>query len=470
MQNKWFKKLGERIGFYAAALGLLGAYIFFQFFYPYHLIRREQLSLFMYDWDYITQTYRGAGWLAHFVSDFLEQFFGLPVVGPVVIAALVTCIGFVVYKIFRHLLGKWPSLAIAVVFYAWAFMRETENVYCTRYTLAVLGFLALILAALSFRKTWMKPVAAVLFLCFGSWALGAPIDQEHGRLIGIPSLTMDKVIGIDTEVCREHWDKALSLSRSDVYLTEESYCYNLSHAMKGDLPQALFKHPQNYAKSLLFWSSSSPFQVGVVGEAWYHLGDMTLAEQCAIISLLSTPNHTGARPVMRLARCNMATGDEGAAQKYLEMLSKTLFYGKWARRVLNGNPDEETVRWLKGAQARLATTDIVYDMNEFRPILLGLLEADPSNTLARDYLLCYDLLRFRLDEFVEDYVREGMPKASIYEEAILIWLVQNKNLTEESAARYNVREDAADRMQRFLRHPDFYKDTYWYFYFNAIED
>lgn len=37
------------------------AYCFFQFFYPYHLIRREQLTLFLYDIDYILDTYSGPG-------------------------------------------------------------------------------------------------------------------------------------------------------------------------------------------------------------------------------------------------------------------------------------------------------------------------------------------------------------------------------------------------------------------------
>ena len=102
--------------------------------------------------------------------------------------------------------------------------------------------------------------------------------------------------------------------------------------------------------------------------------------------------------------------------------------------------------------------------------MLGLLEADPSNTLARDYLLCYDLLRFNLDEFVEDFTREGMPEAPIYKQAILIWLIQQKELTDQNMARYNIDKSYADQMQRFLRYPDSYKNTYWYFYFNAIQD
>ena len=465
------KKKGIELNFaYVAAAAFLGAYSFFQFFYPYHLIRREQLSLFLYDWDYICQTYKGSGWLALFLSDFLEQFFRLPAAGPAVIAAILTGIGYVTYKIFRHFLGRWPSLAVATVIFAWCFLRETGAVFCTRYTLAVLGYLSLILAALSFPKAWMKPVAAALLLCGGTWALGAPVDRQHGRLFAKPDLQLDKVIGMDTEVYRENWDKVLRLSKGAGNYTEASYAYNIAHGMKGDLPYALFQRPQNYSKSLLFWSSPSPFNVGVAGEAWFQLGDMTLAEQCAIISLLAMPNHAGSRPLIRMAQCNLATGDSGAAQKYLELLSKSLFYGKWARGLLTDAPDESTAIWLEKARKNQAGSDVVYDENEFRPILLGLLEANPSNTLARDYLLCYDLLRFNLDLFLEDYERQGMPNGTIYKEAVLLCLGNNGRLSMEEASRYGVDESMVDRMLRFTRYPNNYKNTYWYFYMNSMED
>ena len=467
------KNRGNRLPFaWAAVLAFLGAYGFFQIAYPYHLMRREQLSLFVYDWGYIRQTYRGVGWLTQFASDFLEQFFRLPVAGPLAVALLLTGIGYVAYRIARHFLGRWPSLAIAAAFYAWSFIRETENVYCTRYTIVVLAYLALVLAALGFRKVWMEIVAAVVLLGAGAWALGSPYNQYYGKFWGHPAIPVDQVIGLDTEVYREHWDKAVRLSKKDAHVSEASYCYNLAHGMNGDLPQALFKHVQNYANSLLFWSSTqhSPFNVGVVGEAWYQLGDMTLAEQSAIITLISTPHHAGSRPVLRLAKCNLVTGDEGAAQKYLELLSKTLFYGKWARRMLAGNPDEATAQWLEKARARLASSDLVYAENEFRPVLLGLLEADPSNTLARDYLLCYDLLRYDLDHFMEDYVREGMPNAPIYKEAVFIWLSMRDEVTEENVLRYNTDRATFDKMQRFFRNPDGFRNSYWYYYMDAIED
>ena len=154
----------RHIGPIASVLAFLAAYGFFQFAYPYHLMRREQMTLFLFDSDYIRQTYRGSGWLARFVCDFLDQFFHLPVVGPLVVALLLTAIGVVTYRIVRRFLGEWPSLAVAALVFAWSFLRETENLYSTRYTLVVLGYLALLLLALQPRKGWLRwpcwPVSA----------------------------------------------------------------------------------------------------------------------------------------------------------------------------------------------------------------------------------------------------------------------------------------------------------------------
>ena len=209
------------------------------------------MTLFVYDWDYIFQTYRGSGWLARLASDFIEQFFHLPVLGPLFVALLLTGIGAVAYRISRKFLGQWPSLGIAAAFYVWSFFRETGNLYITRYTVVMLAYLALILLALQCRRAWMRPVAAALLLACGAWALGSPFHQYYGKAWGTPRFNYDRVIGLDAEVAREHWDKVIRLSRKDLYMTEASYCYNLAHAMKGDMSQALFAHSQNGVAGLL---------------------------------------------------------------------------------------------------------------------------------------------------------------------------------------------------------------------------
>ena len=448
-------------------LAFLASYGFFQFAYPYHIIRREQMNLFVYDWDYIRQTYRGTGWFARFVSDFLEQFFHLPVIGPLVIALLLTGIGVVVYRICRHWLGKWPSLAVAAAFYLWSFLRETGNLYTTRYTVVALGFLSLILLALQCKKRWLQPVAALLLVAFGAWALGSPFHKHYGKPWGFPRFEYDRVIALDAETAREHWDKVLKLSKKDLYMVEASYCYNLAHAMKGDLGDWLYSHSQAGPFDLLprVDAEQTLFTNCLAGEAWFHLGNITVAEQSAIIALQASPDHTGVRFLKRLAEVNLISGEDAAAQKYLNLLRKTLFYGKWARRRMPGRQDREIRDRIAEARKNLSHDDFIHHSDVPRDILLNLLEANPANKLARNYLLCFDLMRYDLDQFMEDYTPD-MIKARLYHEAVLIWL--DERMTEATAARYGVDASTINRMQLFFRNPDKYPNTYWYHYLNAL--
>ena len=464
------KSFQKRAGSIAAVVAFLTAFAFFLFAYPYHLIRREQTGLFLFDWDYIRQTYKGLGWLSTFTGDFLEQFFHLPAVGPLIIVLLLTGIGACVYGICRHFLGKWPSLAIAAVFYLWSILRETGDLFYTRYTVAVLLYLALILLAMQFKKTWMKPVAAAALLALSVYPIGSPYHKYYGSAWGFPRFVNEKIIGLDIEVSREDWDKVVKRSKHDLHFTETSYCYNLAHAMSGDLIHSVFDYVQDYANSLFLWISSdySQFTSGLVGEAWFHLGDMTIAEQSAIIALQNSPNHNGVRYIERMARINLVSGEDGAAQKYLILLSKTLPYGKWAKQILEGNPDEETRAWIQDARSKLSDKDFVYNTNYFRPVLLGLLEANPSNSAARQYLICYDLLSLDLESFMEDCTDE-YADVPIVQEAKLIWISIQNGMNESNYAKYGISTTSANRMLSFMSAPDRFKDTYWYYYMKATE-
>ena len=463
------KETQFRTGLVAAALAFLGSWSFFLFAYPYHLMRREQQNLFLFDDAYIRETYRGVGFLGRFVSDFLEQFFLAAVPASLIVALLLTGIGVVVFRICRHFLGKWPSLGVAALFFAWSFLRETGNLYLTRYTVATLALLSLVLLALQFKNAWLKPVAAALLVGLGIWAFGSPVHKIYGKAWSVPNLPYERVVGLDTETYREHWDKVLQLSKVDLYTEEASYCYNLALAMKGRLGDDLFDHSQNYHYSLLFPASSDQTVMtnAMAGEAWFQLGDMTVAEQSAITSLQASPKHTGARYLVRLARVNLISGEDGAAMKYLTILGKTLFYGRWARSMMPGRQDEAVRVQLSDARAKLARKDIVHQLDRPREQLLGLLEADPTNAPARNYLLCYDLLTYDLDAFMQDFTPD-MIKGRLYQEAVLLWLTLQGRLTPDEIARYGMDLSVSDRMNRFGMNPAAFKNTYWYYYLKAM--
>ena len=463
------KETQFRTGLVAAALAFLGSWSFFLFAYPYHLMRREQQNLFLFDGAYIRETYRGVGFLGRFVSDFLEQFFLAAVPASLIVALLLTGIGVVVFRICRHFLGKWPSLGVAALFFAWSFLRETGNLYLTRYTVATLALLSLVLLALQFKNAWLKPVAAALLVVLGIWVFGSPVHKIYGKAWSVPNLPYERVVGLDTETYREHWDKVLQLSKVDLYTEEASYCYNLALAMKGRLGDDLFDHSQNHHFSLLFPASSEQTVMtnAMAGEAWFQLGDMTVAEQSAITSLQASPKHTGARYLERLARVNLISGEEGAAMKYLTILGKTLFYGRWARSRMPGLQDETVRAQLSDAHARLAQKDMVHQLERPRELLLGLLEADPANAAARNYLLCYDLLTYDLDAFMQDFTPD-MIGARLYQEAVLLWLTLQGRLTPDEISRYGMDLSVSDRMNRFGMNPAAFKNTYWYYYLKAM--
>ena len=463
------KKTQSRTGLVATALAFLGSWGFFLFAYPYHLMRREQQNLFLFDGDYIRQTYRGVGWLARFVSDFLEQFFVSPVPASLIVALLLTGIGVVVYRICRHFLKEWPSLGIAALFFVWSFLRECGNLYITRYTVVTLAYLSLVLLALQCRKAWQKPVAAAVLLALGFWALESPFHKHYGKLWSVPKFDYERVIGLDVETSLENWDKVLQLSKVDLYMEEASYCYNLALAMTGRLGDDLLNHSQNHQLALLFPASSEHtiFTNGMAGEAWFQLGDMTQAEQSSITSLQASPKHTGARFLVRLARVNLISGEDGASMKYLNLLDRSLFYGKWARSMMPGHQDEATRAQIEAARAKLFRKDFVHQSERPRDILVGLLEADPDNLMARNYLLCYDLMCYDLEGFMQDY-EEHRIDARLYREAILIWLSRHDRMTPSQVSAYGIDLSEVDRMNRFGRNPAKYKNTYWYYYMKAM--
>lgn len=467
----------------AAILAFVSASTFFIAALPYQLMRREQLNLFLYDSDYIRQTYRGIGSLSRFAGDFVDQFLCYRILGPVLIALILTGIATLAFAICRKALGagtatrktglgRWIPLLTAALVFGWALLRETDNRYLTQYSISVLGYLSIVYLVVLI-KTWhrlgtiLKTVSAAALLAAGIWAFGKPYDKYYGKPISKPNFLYESVIGMDVEASRENWDKVLELVRKDMHITEVDYYYNLAWAMKGELGNKMLDHSQNYANGVLLTVAEdvSPFTNGMAGEAWYHLGDMSLAEQSTMIALQASPKQTGARFLKRLAEIYLISGETAAAQKYLSMLSRTLRYRRWAESLLAEDHGTETTEWLESHRSKLAKADFVYGDADYRPVLLGLLEANPENRMAREYLLCYDLMYFDVPGFMEDYALRRIP-GKMYEEAFLIGLSMDGGLTEQRAMDEGVNPQTYKRMQNYFRTPDRYRNTYWYYYAN----
>lgn len=345
------------------------------------------------------------------------------------------------------------------------------------------------------RLLWITPVAAMLAVClvqcaflvrypyFRKYAAQNGISLREARKAwGHPSKESEWAFGLAVEASRENWDKVSALAAQDRRAEIGTYYYNLSNAMKGQLADKLMDYYQPFERGLFLpvGERSTPFKIACAGDVWFALGYMPLAERDAMLGMLFSPAHTGPRYLRRLAETNLVTGDYEAASKYLRILLNSPDERQWA---LERFPD----RWSPAYQLRIAEKrnlapqfDLVHGMDQAQIILRILLSSNPTNKMALDYLLCYDLLTKDLDAFVGDY-DPSLTSSRLYEEAMLIFLAAKGGMSQDNFAHYHISGPVLQRFNRFVTiyrqdngaarnlTADF-ADSYWYYFYFAVKN
>lgn len=295
---------------------------------------------------------------------------------------------------------------------------------------------------------------------------------------GKPDFNNERILGLSTEYYHENWNRIIELAYQGTASNDVSICYNLANAMQGHLTDRLmyYYQPAGLALFMPIYEQSTYLSTQLAGEVWYQLGDMTMAEHAAILSMIFSPNNKGSRMVKRLAEINLINGEEQAAQKYLNILATTWAYKDWAKERQPGHESKEVKAWLAEKRQFLPQKDTLrLSATDVRKSLQVLLDSNADNRMARDYLLCFDLLMKDLPGFMADYQQyhKGKPNR-LYSEALMIHLFdQHAGAKEVKAAgihpsvirdfnQYNkvynqTQGNAAALKSRFAR-------TYWFYF------
>lgn len=237
---------------------------------------------------------------------------------------------------------------------------------------------------------------------------------------------------------------SLSEENGDIELA--TYRYNLNNALNGCLADSLMHHYQPFERGLFIpLDKNTPlYAIRESSEVWFQLGAMTLAEHSAMLSLAFFHNGPREDIIRRLAEINLVTGQYEAARKYLNILADSPQNRKWVRQHTPGNFSKATEKWLESKRKDMPRRDFVHGAYEIRPALVSLLEANPDNTLAREYLLCYDLLVKDLQSFAKDF-DPAKSSSRLYEEAMTILFASRGGASAEEIEHYHVsRETLAD--------------------------
>lgn len=455
----------------------LACFIFFQWVYPYHLFHREQTLLFTYSAHQLNSYLDKPAVLSSLTGDFLTQFFYYKGIGAAIVTVTMMALYLSVNAVCRKWLNGWMALTAALLVFIWETLRFCEITYPLSGTLSLIGGLILFLLIDRFKgKTtfiigsiigvaltyWLFGYGIFAFLlcavaalstykknyiCAGAIiieALALPLLLATPFLLmphqaysypsttwwGKPNLNNERILGLNTEDYFGNWERINKLAHPDMRMGSTSVSYNLANAMQGQLAERLMNYYQPAGLGLFMpvVEESTYLSTQLSGEVWFQLGDMTMAEHAAMLSMIFSPQHKGVRMVKRLAEINLVNGDEVAARKYLRLLSQTFAHKQWAKDRMPGKESPEVKEWLEHKQAllphkdtvRVSSTDVVKSLHL-------LLEANPGNRMARDYLLCFHLLMKDLPKFIKDYQAFYHEQPNrLYSEALIIHLYKER--------------------------------------------
>jgi hypothetical protein len=179
-------------------------------------------------------------------------------------------------------------------------------------------------------------------------------------------------------------------------------------------------------------------------------------------------NNRNIRMIKRLAECSIVSGDSAATRKYLGILDKTITLRKWAQNAPSAEQYKTKAQFVN-------RKDTISLGDNAHNIMMQLLDSNPNNRVALDYILCSNLLLKDVQNFKRDYDRycTDMGRSldnTLYQEALCIWLAAS-HAPEEQWRQYIKREDVLQGFAQYNEqrgHPRF-KGTYWYYYDKATK-
>jgi len=519
-----------------AGLGLVGiSFIFFQFFYPYHLFFKEQMQLFLYTSDYFLSYFNKPAWLARYTGNFLTQFFYLRGGGATVLSIIfliewILCsivikrvtgtvkaslwalipvgidfilhlgllynlsfsVGLILmlclFLIYTTLSNRWLSLitGLGMVFIGYrmtgslififpivliAYDRQKKSGFLLKWILIVIAALLIpfvfrnsylltqkqsfIFPALDI-KSMLLPVSLVIVI-LAAFSL-KKTENKHPRIINLSALFillllltgginrnadfyLEKILSLDSETYFGNTDRVIKLSKKyNMKDRRATYFTNIALARKGIFPDSLLNYyqPASYGLMLPVAPGENWMSIVFSNEVFYLVGDMNMAQHAAMLGNTFSPDQRSSRLVKRLAEINMVNGDTAAAGKYLRILNRTLFHKRWAATRQKINHASASAGWLLEKRKQIAHTDTLQKSNDYLSSLNFLVEQNPDNLVALDYLMCFYLLHKDLGSFRKVYDRYGRfihrPVPSIYSEALLIELFAEQSSREEVLA------------------------------------
>lgn len=260
---------------------------------------------------------------------------------------------------------------------------------------------------------------------------------------------------------------------------------NLALAQKGTLLEDMFAYPQNGPSSLLVADEETLQDASllqIISQIHYHFGNVACAQNLGFDAFVG--QRYGNPTMLRLlVKTNLVNGAYGVAEKYVARLEKTWRYADWAkdmRQFLWSDAAVESDPELGAKRRDLPLENSFLFTHGLYKEMQDILEANPSDRVARDYQLAL-LLLFKnisgIRSFVDTHFgTQVLPELpSLVQQAFIV--ASEDDL--DGCRSHGVSQEVIDRFLKFreryaaaaragenpanlLRRE--FGSTYWYYY------
>lgn len=369
--------------------------------------------------------------------------------------------------------GEYRLIVLPDIYYH-SKLNPKNVIYFSWLALVLLFCMALGLKTLKEKKwiAWSRVFISLAFIIlFAGWGVREYGDQKSRQ-----------VKKLDYFARTAQWDEIIkeSQGRLNNYL---NICYlNMALAEQGRLAEHMFLYDQRGIDGLLLkWNKTFSISV-LLSDVYFTIGNIAIAQEMAFEAYISAMGGGNPRMLKRLVETNLIYGEYKVAEKYIDLLEKTVYYKDWAseqRRFLYNDEAVEQDPLLGEKRRGLLVNSYLSNTNGMNNDLLNLAIHYPANRAPMDYLGGLLLLAKDMDGFKSlldtYYGTDVLPTlAHGFQEAVIILFEQ----TPESWSRYGVDRSVIARFGQYRKMilanknnkalPQLmardYGNTYWFYF------
>lgn len=322
-------------------------------------------------------------------------------------------------------------------------------------------------------KTLMISTAAQLII------IVLIVGYRHSKYIAQDTLKFKQIEYYNRT---SQWDEILRINEGPVNNYMYACYLNMALAQKGELAERMFEYQQPGAEGLFVeWNRTYPIS-RLLSDIYFAVGCIAISQEKGFEANFGSPDGNCSYMLQRLIQTNIIFGEYAVAEKYIDILAKTLYYREWAEehRKFLYNDDVVNADELLGDKRKcLPKEDYFYQSKGILGMLANSAEANPQDKNAIEYMGAAYLLHHSLKDFgdmLDTYygtpVLPTLPKhfqeaaIVIYEKDRDIWL--QKGITPETIERFSQYEQYIRSNQKKPNVAEgvkrFFGNTYWYYY------